>query len=318
MEKEKKYLCELENISFKPIFILGLPRSGTSILYKTLVSSNCFNYVNIYHILEYDHLLNNYISGKESDELKKIDQFFSENDVTNRGIDSFEARSTTPEEYGFILYKKTRKNLTVKKNLDLLFELCKKIQFISKNNRPILLKNPQDIFRFVFIKKKIPDAKFIFIHRHPFNSINSGLGSERFLYKEKPFYHSKIDSFYDEIYNYYLLVLFLRFLYNELSPLGVMAITRHMKKFMNTFLENIKNIKKSEYINIKYEEFCKNPNDTIGNILKFLELDSVKKIEYKDLIKTRNLTLDPAVSNMRRFIYKKTRAFFEYNGYKYY
>ena len=36
---DKKHLEKLENIEFQPVFILGLHRSGTSILYKILIAT---------------------------------------------------------------------------------------------------------------------------------------------------------------------------------------------------------------------------------------------------------------------------------------
>ncbi len=318
MKEEARYLKKIEKISFNPVFILGLPRSGTSILYKTLVSTGCFNYADIYDILEYDNLLKNKILDMEKRCREEIDEFFSKYDINNRGVDLFETKSTTPEEYGFILNNKTSSMYTNKKNIDLLDEICKKIQFISEEKKPILLKNPHDIPRFLFIKEMWPDSKFIFIHRHPFYTINSGLNTERFLYKEKPIYHSKIDSFYEKIYNYYLAVLSLRVLYNKLTPLGIIYITNFLKKYIKYFLENIDYLEESSFINIKYEDLCDKPNDTVQKILNFLDLEKIEKRDFNDLINKRNLPLDTTVLKMRGFIYKKTEKFFEYNNYRYY
>ena len=62
---DKQYLQKLENIDFQPVFILGLNRSGTSILYKMLTATQCFNSVTAYHIICYDQLIYNKINNKE-------------------------------------------------------------------------------------------------------------------------------------------------------------------------------------------------------------------------------------------------------------
>ena len=59
------YLHKLDGISFMPIFIMGLHRSGTSILYKMLGATRHFNTVTAYHILKYDELLYNFTKNKE-------------------------------------------------------------------------------------------------------------------------------------------------------------------------------------------------------------------------------------------------------------
>jgi len=71
------YLSKLENINFEPIFIIGVNRSGTSILYKLFSKTDCFNVVTAYHIIKYEELLNNHINNLEKKSKKELDDYFN-------------------------------------------------------------------------------------------------------------------------------------------------------------------------------------------------------------------------------------------------
>ena len=51
------HLPKLESVPVRPVFILGEPRSGTTLLYKLLGLSGCFNIVTVYHLMRYDELM---------------------------------------------------------------------------------------------------------------------------------------------------------------------------------------------------------------------------------------------------------------------
>ncbi|MBE3121465.1 MAG: sulfotransferase [Thermoplasmata archaeon] len=87
------------------------------------------------------------------------------------------------EEYGFLLNKKTVQMFITRKNVALFPEMCKKIQFIAGNDKPILLKNPYDFPNFLYIKQVFPNARFVFIHRNPLKTISSTLNAIKMILK---------------------------------------------------------------------------------------------------------------------------------------
>lgn len=70
-----------------------------------------------------------------------------------------------------------------RKNVALFTEMCKKIQFIAGNDKPILLKNPYDFPNFLYIKRVFPNARFVFIHRNPLKTISSTLNAIKMILK---------------------------------------------------------------------------------------------------------------------------------------
>ena len=106
IELDEQYLGKINNVTFNPIFIMGVPRSGTSILYKILSATSNFNIVTSYHILKYSELLHNYINNIENQAKNNLADFFKENLNTDRIIDRMQITPDFAEEYGFILGEK--------------------------------------------------------------------------------------------------------------------------------------------------------------------------------------------------------------------
>ena len=194
--------------------------------------------------------------------------------------------------------------------------MAKKIQLTSDRNKPLLIKNPIDFSNFIFIKKAFPYAKFIFIHRHPLRILNSTRIAGRTLYYDKSPYYELIDRDYKRILNNPLLRFMKKRYYSKSSYLGVFIDTRNIIKGVNYFYNNINNISKDDYINIKYEDLCKNPNNVIDKTMKFLSLKIKDIIDYKTQTSPRNFPIEENTKKMQNKIYKSTKNYFELFNYK--
>lgn len=309
------YLPAIKNISFKPIFIMGFHRSGTSILYKMLASTKKFNIVTAYHVLKYDELLYNKFNDLEEKAICDLEAIFKNKGINSRKIDSLEITPTFAQEYVYLLTKKKSNNRITLKNLDLIKEMCKKILYISGNEKPIILKNPYDFSNFIFIKKMLPESKFIFIHRNPINVISSNMQAWNVLLKEKNPYTALFSYHYDQIFKNPLLLYINRVYYSSLLPIGVFSIINRISKDAKNYLKNIDSLEKKDYISITYESLCNDPNKTIFEITKFLNIDSYK-IDFNDFIKIRENNLTPYVKIFSKILFKKMQPYFKEFGYK--
>jgi len=313
---DSKYLEKIKNISFQPIFILGLHRSGTSILYKILGTTECFNIVTAYHIIKYSELLYNYLNNNEEKAKEELMAFLNAQSQVDRGIDQLKITPDFPEEYGFLLTYRSRPTKLTPKNLPIFIELCKKIQFITDQNKPILLKNPWDFPNFLYIKKVFPDAKFIFIHRNPLHVINSFVRAMKILFGNKNAYATLLSRSYVEIMNIPALHYASKLYFSPNFSIGLLKSIHNSTMATKYFLKNINLLSKEDYINIKYEELCKEPKVNISKIMNFLHLNKKFNIDYDELIKPRKLKLETEVERMKEYIYKKMKPYFSYFGYE--
>lgn len=310
------YLDSLAKVEFNPIFIMGEHRSGTTLLYKTLVATECFNFLKAYHIIKYDEILSNHINQTENQAIEELEQLFKNLGISDRIIDKVMATPDLPEEYGFILKNVAGDELRITPNNAPIFQqLCRKIQFASDPDKPLLLKNPWDMPQFIYLKSIVPGAKFIFIHRHPIHVINSKLKAARSLFSSWNPYTALIAQFYSQIFKNPLKRLIYQLMYTKYFDLGLRRITKTTVESATYFLENIESLPEKDRLCVNYEDLCKAPEVTIQKILEFLGLEARVNLEYEKLITPRPIELLPEVQRQREQIRNQLQAYFTNRGY---
>jgi len=89
-------------------------------------------------------------------------------------------------------------------------------------------------------------------------------------------------------------------------------VTLHSAKVSKRFLKNVKYLSSGDYINVTYEELCKNPQDTVNKILSFVNVKLKDEFDFKSFIKPRKTSIEPSVLKMKNFIYKSMNNYIEY------
>jgi len=313
---DEPYLHLLEKVDFTPIFIMGDHRSGTTVLYQTLVANECFNYLNAYHIIKYDKILDDHINGTKEKTRQELENLFQSLEISDRLIDTVKPTLDLPEEYGFILKNAGYESYLNSENLLLFAQVCKKIQFTSNPDQPLLLKNPWCLPHFMYIKSVLPKAKFIFINRHPLHVMNSKLKAVRLVLSVKNSYLQLISKRYREIFDNPIRRLLFRFLYSSFFGLGVRRVTQTSLLSTSYYLENLKSLQTTDYISIKYEDLCQTPESTILKVLEFLQLEAKTTVDYERAIEPRPVKLLPEVQNSYDEICRKFQPYLVHCGYQ--
>jgi hypothetical protein len=166
-----------------PAFILGFPRSGTTYLFHLLSQDNRFSFPNLFEVrnphtfllLEKFLLpvLNRFYAPKRLQDNVAISMKLPDEDefatalISLRsalfGIHFPKRRSRYEVFYTF-------ENADIKdvmKWKQALIWFMKKLTL--KSNRPLLLKSPVHTGRIRYLLELFPNAKFLFIHRHPYD-----------------------------------------------------------------------------------------------------------------------------------------------------
>ncbi|NEP45167.1 MAG: sulfotransferase [Okeania sp. SIO2H7] len=289
------YLYLLEKVDFTPIFILGDHRSGTTILHQILAATECFNFLRAAQIINYDRILFDRLNGTEEQTRQDLNNLFQSLGIGERYIDKVTVAPDLPEEYGFILKNAGYDSHLTSESLFLFVRLCKKIQFLSHPEKPILLKNPLCFPHFKTIKTFIPQAKFIFIHRHPLHVMSSKLKAVRLALSMKSSYLELISKEYGQIFNNPIRRLLVRILYSSFFGLGLHRVTEQSIRVTTAFLDNISSLSTADYLSIKYDDLCIAPEETITKVLEFLGLEARATIDYESWIASRPLNLLPEV-----------------------
>lgn len=313
---DRPYLPLLAGLRFRPTFIMGDHRSGTTILYKLLGLSGHFNIVTAYHIINYGELLYNHIHGRSGESRAALAARFAELGLSDRGFDALLAGPDTPEEYGFILRGEGQRPRLRPANRASLVELAQKVQFTGDPRRGLLLKNPWDYFlNFRYVKRAFPDSRFIFIQRHPLDTINSQLRATRELFAAQNPYVALVAGWYRRLWAQPARLRAMRLLFSPQLGLGRRLVLRHVARAGAYFLANVGHLPSTDYICIRYEDLCRDPAATIGRLLAALGLEGGGSIDYRGLLAPRDGRLLPEIEALRATAHRRMRPFYERFGY---
>ncbi|MEM6449988.1 MAG: sulfotransferase [Cyanobacteria bacterium P01_D01_bin.105] len=233
---DQPYIPQLTEVDFKPIFILGDHRSGTTLLYQLLASSDCFNVFKAYHIIKYDEILHNHIHRIESVKLNELEAQFKQLGISDREFDLVQVSPELPEEYGFILRNTGHEPYVNPSNLAIFAEACQKVQFTGDADKSLLLKNPWCYPHFEYLRQTFPNARFIFIHRNPVQVINSKLKVvDTVLSRWNP-YTGLISKRYHKIFKSPTNRLLYRVMYSKRFNLGLRKVLHQSMESTTYFL----------------------------------------------------------------------------------
>lgn len=264
------------------VFIMGCHRSGTSMLHHLLAYTGQMNYVTAYDVVHYDSLLAHRITGREATVRAELEERLKAE--TNRGLDDLPVGADLPEEYRFILTSfnisfsaQSRKRIDeifaphlTPHTLDRFLELCRKKQFLAPRDQPLVLKNPADYyFNFLSVHRMLPEAKFIFIHRHPLEVLNSYLLSFGAMMEKKSSYWSVLDGGYRSLFEGASIQRIVAALTMRTGWYARLVLLRLIESF-RYYLDNIARIPEDRYVVLRYEDLCRDPKagmELIGNRL---------------------------------------------------
>jgi hypothetical protein len=314
--RDASYLSLMKDINVRPVFILGFHRSGTTLLYELLARTGCFNVLQAYHLIRYDELLSNHLNHRETEARQELAREFDQLGLTDRIIDNVAVTPELPEEYGFRLMQTTPQARLMPGNVPSFIELCRKVQYISAPERTLLLKNPWDFDNFLFVKSVIPDARFVFIHRHPMDVLNSLLKAVRSLMGERNPYMNLINPRYGLFVREPFQSLLRWLLFTSQPRFALWFLVRYVALAADYYVQKVAALTEDEHISIRYEDLCAGPGASIRSILSFLELTPPSFVNDDTLIAPRPRQWLPEVASQAEKVHRKLRSYYERHGYE--
>lgn len=198
---ERSLLASLPPTPLRPVFVIGLHRSGTTFLYSLIADAFPVASLTAFQVMNYERLLRLQAEGRTSRAERELADLFRKWGLDSRGIDNVPLTPDLPEEYGWVLRRRRGSFRTGAATAGLLKEICLKLQLLNRSARAVVLKNPWDTGRIGRILRLFPGACFIFLERDPVAIVNSQFGVAkdfgergnpyvRLLFKGIPFGHS--------------------------------------------------------------------------------------------------------------------------------
>ena len=271
--KTRKYLYELHSNKTlpdlsDPVFVIGLPRSGTTLLFNLLSLDDAHRSPMYWEIMN-SFPLPKTLKEKE----KKIRKVSRELKLAKTLIPKLRSlhhiRADTPEEceqiatinvrsFVYLCMADIPEYVDYLKNcsFDSVFEWHKKfLQALELNGKPKrwLLKDPSHIGHLPEILNAYPNAKFIHIHRDPIESVGSFCSLTKNI---RSAFSKKVST----------------------EDIGTTVIDFWVHN-LNKGIEYRKNIPSHNIVDLSYQEFIKNPLDYIKNSYAHLGFDMTTKTE---------------------------------------
>jgi hypothetical protein len=229
--------------------------------------------------------------------------------IGTRGLDDLPVGIDLPEEYRFLMGQDPSGMVfNIKKRLDKLFfapcltpgsldtfvQICRKKRFLAGSDRPLVLKNPSDYyFNFAAVHEMLPQAKFIFIHRHPLPMLNSYLNGFPAILKERSNYAALLDKRYDALFSRLSLRRHLFLAAFRSNTMPRLLLTRLIESFQY-YLANVGQLPAGQYVSVRYEDLCADPIACLSGIGRQLRLNLVPRVPAK-FIAPRHLPISERV-----------------------
>lgn len=312
-EQDGPYLPDLETVAIEPVFIIGPHRSGTTILYKALMESGCFNVTTVYHILNRHRLLTLHGQGREPEARRELQRLFHRRNAKNREYDRIEVNPDTPEEYAYALRHQWRRPTLKPNNLQVFVRFCKKVQRVQLQGHPLLLKNPFDTGNFMFMREAFPQARFVFIFRNPVEVINSQLQAIRMIVERKVSYDAIVSLRYRRSLQSPLRSTLARWACSDRIPLLYFQVSWNLARQCDYIVKNFDALAPCA-VGITYRELCEAPEMTVSRVLSFFSLHPQNAADYRRLMRPRYPELLPEVRKRRVAIARRNKTFCERFG----
>lgn len=293
--KFDKKINDIE-IEKHPIFILGHWRTGTTYLHNLISQDKQFGFPSTYHtvtptlFLTFENFIKPIVANSLP-EKRPQDDVDLDADFPNEEEYALGALSPYSFYNGWIFPKnmdyynnfvdlKNLSDMTINNFKKVYLNFIKKVTFFY-NGKQLVIKNPSNTSRIKFLLDLFPDAKFINIIRNPYHvflSMKRNIEKEMILYTlQNPPEWGVFEKSMVDMYN------------------------RMLKKYF----EEINLIKKENIVEIRYENFIKNPLFEIDKIYSHLNLKDfdknkeifMKYIQSQSKIKTQKYTIDEKTKN---------------------
>ncbi|QEL20962.1 sulfotransferase family protein [Limnoglobus roseus] len=308
------HLPRLAGIPVEPVFITGAHRSGTTLLYSLLLATHRFNGVTAYHVLRYRQILARHLAGETARAKGELAEQFRAAGVFDRVIDGVRVTPDLPEEYGFVIADPGPPRLRPA-NLKRFTALCQKVQFTGEAGRPLLLKNPWDFGRSQFAKQHYPRSKFLFLHRDPARTLNSQVNAGRTMLAARNAYLAMLTPRYGQLFRRPLALRPARWLFGPGHGLGARLLARGLVTGVQAAARDRAALPRGDCFDVRYEDLCARPNETLAGILGWLGLDTVGVPDMSAVIAPRGGSLLPEVERLRPALTARLHDYYREFGY---
>jgi len=281
---EDKYIAKYSSLPLKhqPVFIIGAPRTGSTILYQTLTNQLDVLYVdNLACRFEKNFFFGFWLSDKIFKQ--KAHNCFKSNhgNTTRCGLHA-------PSECGSFWYRWLPIDRHFIDNNDITDKMIKEIgeeitAIINYFDKPLVFNNNNIALRLRLIKKIFPKAKFIIADREPIFVAQSLLKARIKFYNDYNKWWSIMPRNYNKLLD---------------KPYSEQVVLQHYNINKQMYMDLKELFKHTNYITICYDKFCIDKKMVLTDIICLLDYEKTRLVYIDNLInESKQLNIEKSLIN---------------------
>lgn len=258
----------------RPVFIMGVHRSGTTFLYQSMAKAFPLAPLTAYHIVFYRQLLHASERGIQREHQNLLEEYFRQSGVRTREIDGIEVGHETVEEYGWLLRRYGASVRLERSTAGLFAEMCGKLLHLEPECETVAMKSPWDAARGPEILALFPESRFVYIERTPGEIFNSRFKTEvLFASGSSPYLDLLIHGFP------FARAVFAaeRVMHRAIGAaafrqLMARRLVRTVPREIAAMNESVKRLPADVWCRVRYRDLIEWPRETLERIGAFLRL----------------------------------------------
>jgi len=294
------------------VFILGLHRSGTTLLYQMLAAAGRYNVVTARHVVCFGRVRNGASSRERTRSL--LHERLARLGVSSRGVDGVDLSPDTLEEYSFILDNLHAGLSITRRHFHVFRSVLEAVRRDAVQDRPLLLKNPWDFGNGRLIKSLMPDARIVYIHRNPFHTLSSLHRAIVAATAETHAYLALLSNRYRRLTDSGFPWRLLQRLCVAETDLLARSLVLYAAWLARGYLRSTRLHSHGDRIDVRYEDLCERPDDTVRGVLAKLGVDG-DHVDYGAMIGAHSSCVAPQVARERDFLVERLRGYGATVGY---
>ena len=259
----------------RPVFVMGLHRSGTTWLYEQLDRLLPVASVTAHDVLAYPRLLDLHARGALEQDRAALDAHFRALGLVDRQIDAIALSHAMVEEYSWVLLRLSGRLEVDRRSAPALRELCRKLRVLRPDARAVLLKNPWDQGSGPLLRSLLPEARFVFISRDPVRILDSQLRNG-LLFKttDTPYLDSLVRPSRLARLVFGAQRLFSRLVGERVFAwLAARSLANAITRELQRYRASRDGLPAGAWIEVRYEDLLRDPAAHLGRVIAFLGLE---------------------------------------------
>ena len=145
--------------------------------------------------------------------------------------------------------------------------------------------------------------------------MSSQLAAMRSLFSDRNDYVAALSPWYRNLFEKPTALRLTRAVNSSRFGLGARVVGRHVANVARYYRENIQALPRQDYVELRYEDLCEDPEAMLGRVMTFLDLQPTRDVSAREIVQPRPGRILPEVLDRYRKIHPSLKDYCASHGY---